>query len=428
MRRWMRWTFIWLVLACAGSAQDENQPQRIVLSWERDPATSQSVSWRTVRHLHHAVGQVFKVKEWARMFDDSARTVKARPARIKTQTGAAYTHYNVLFDRLEPGARYAYRVGCEDHWSEWNLFRTAGADSAAFSFFYLGDVQNDIRSEVAPLLRAMYADAPQSRFIVFAGDLVNRGSEDANWAEFFEAFGHILRMTPLIAAPGNHDTDKEMLDDRGNRKVDPLYLAHFAFPQDGPEADHFKETAYTLDYQCARIIVLNSNAYNDDRQLRWLESALAAPRKPWTIVLFHHPVYSTGSERDNTELRAMLAPLFEKYAVDLVLQGHDHYYGRTGKIFQGKIAAADAAAPIYAVSISGPKMYKQNQTFTHLMRRMIGETQLYQILTLSPRYLTYVCKSLDGEVKDGFTLVRQDQGTVLVEKPLPAAGCSCAVR
>ncbi len=428
MRRWMPWAFWGLVLAGAGLAQDENQPQRIALSWERDPATSQSVSWRTVRQLDNAAGQVVRVKGWARSFEDSARTVKARSAEIKTQTGAVYTHYNVRFDGLEPGVRYAYRVGCEEHWSEWNLFRTAGTDSEAFSFFYLGDVQNDIRSEVAPLLRAMYADEPQSRFIVFAGDLVNRGLEDSDWAEFFEAFGFIVRMTPLIAAPGNHDTNKEMLDDRGNRRVDPLYLAHFAFPQDGPEADPFKETAYTLDYQCARIIVLNSNAFNDDRQVRWLESVLTAPRKPWTIVLFHHPVYSTGSERDNKELRATLAPLFEKYGVDLVLQGHDHYYGRTGKILQEQIAAADAAAPVYAVSISGPKMYKQNHTFTHLMRRMIGETQLYQILTLSPQRLTYICKSLDGAVKDGFSLVKQDQGTVLVEKPLPSAGCFCPER
>lgn len=428
MRLWMPGVLLWLVLTGSGLAQDENQPQRIVLSWERDPAFSQSVSWRTVRQLDDAAGQVVRVKGWARNFEDSARTVKARCAEIKTQTGAVYTHYNVRFDGLEPGVRYAYRVGCKEHWSEWNLFRTAGADSEAFSFFYLGDVQNDIRSEVAPLLRAMYADAPQSRFIVCAGDLVNRGMEDANWAEFFEAFGHIIRMTPLIAAPGNHDTNKEMPDDRGNRRVDPLYLAHFAFPQDGPDADPFKETAYTLDYQCARIVVLNSNAYNDERQVRWLESVLAAPRKPWTIVLFHHPVYSTGSERDNKELRATLAPLFEKYGVDLVLQGHDHYYGRTGKVVQERIVAADAAAPVYAVSISGPKMYKQNQTFTHLMRRMIGETQLYQILTLSPQHLTYVCKSLDGEVRDGFTLVKQAQGTVLVEKPLPSAGCFCPER
>lgn len=426
MKRFMPWAFLWLVLAGAGWAQDENQPQRIILSWERDPATSQSVSWRTVRHSDNAAGQVVRVKGWARSFDDSAKTIRARSARITTQGGAAYTHYTVLFDGLEPGGRYAYRVGSEEHWSEWNLFRTAGADSEAFSFFYLGDVQNDIRSEVAPLLRAMYADAPQSRFIAFAGDLVNRGAEDANWAEFFDAFGHIVRMTPLIAAAGNHDTNKEMLDDRGNRQVDPLYLAHFAFPQDGPDADPFKETAYTLDYQCARIIVLNSNAYNDDRQVHWLESVLAAPRKPWTIVLFHHPVYSTGSERDNKELRATLAPLFEKYRVDLVLQGYDHYYGRTGKILQDRLAAADAPAPVYVVSISGPKMYKQNQTFTALMRRMIGDTQLYQILTLSPEQLTYVCKSMSGEVKDGFTLVRQNQGTVLVEKPLPATGCSCA--
>jgi hypothetical protein len=64
----MSGAFLWLVLAGAGLAQDENQPQRIVLSWERDPATSQSVSWRTVRQLDNAAGQVVRVKGWARTF------------------------------------------------------------------------------------------------------------------------------------------------------------------------------------------------------------------------------------------------------------------------------------------------------------------------------------------------------------------------
>ena len=56
-------------------------------------------------------------------------------------------------------------------------------------------------------------------------------------------------------------------------------------------------------------------------------------------------------------------PLFEKYDVDLVVQGHDHAYGR-GNLNaneQGLPEGADAATshtgPVYLVSVAGPKMY-----------------------------------------------------------------------
>ena len=42
----------------------------------------------------------------------------------------------------------------------------------------------------------------------------------------------------------------------------------------------------------------------------------------------HYPIYSSKQGRDNVGLRNALQPLFEKYKVDLVLQGHDHTYGR----------------------------------------------------------------------------------------------------
>jgi hypothetical protein len=321
----------------------------------------------------------------------------------------------VRFDGLEPGVRYAYRVGCEEHWSEWNLFRTAGADSEAFSFFYLGDVQNDIRSEVAPLLRAMYADAPQSRFIVFAGDLVNRGMEDANWAEFFEAFGPIVRMTPLIAAPGNHDTNKEMLDDRGNRRVDPSIWLISPFPRTGRTQNISKRppirwtiNAYASLFSIPTPITTSARFAGSSRC--WPLHASHGPSSCF-IIRSIQPAASATTKSCAPRWRRCLkntAWIWCCKVTTIITAARE-------KSYRSESSPLMPPRRVYAVSISGPKMYKQNKTFTHLMRRMIGETQLYQILTLSPQHLTYVCKSLDGEVKDGFTLLKQAQGTVLVK-------------
>jgi len=45
-------------------------------------------------------------------------------------------------------------------------------------------------------------------------------------------------------------------------------------------------------------------------------------------------------------MQAALAPLYEKYHVDLVLQGHDHVYARTHKIAQDRIVDPSAPPPL----------------------------------------------------------------------------------
>jgi len=49
----------------------------------------------------------------------------------------------------------------------------------------------------------------------------------------------------------------------------------------------------------------------------------------WKIVVFHHPPYSSGGRHgSDLRLRETLEPLFIKYNVSVVLNGHDHFYER----------------------------------------------------------------------------------------------------
>ncbi|MCK7531056.1 MAG: metallophosphoesterase [Marinilabiliales bacterium] len=48
----------------------------------------------------------------------------------------------------------------------------------------------------------------------------------------------------------------------------------------------------------------------------------------WTIMTFHHPIFSTSARRDNKVIRELFKPLIDKYGVDMVLTGHDHTYAR----------------------------------------------------------------------------------------------------
>ena len=65
----------------------------------------------------------------------------------------------------------------------------------------------------------------------------------------------------------------------------------------------------------------------------------------WTVVFQHQGMYSMAHKRNYVKMREMLLPLYDKYGVDLVLQGHDHLYARSQKLAGGKVVAADAPEP-----------------------------------------------------------------------------------
>jgi predicted MPP superfamily phosphohydrolase len=77
-----------------------------------------------------------------------------------------------------------------------------------------------------------------------------------------------------------------------------------------------------------RFFMLEST-YPVPEQIAWLEKELEASSSNWKIVVFHHPLYSSGDRHgSDLLLREVLEPLFVTYNVSVVLNGHDHFYER----------------------------------------------------------------------------------------------------
>jgi 3',5'-cyclic AMP phosphodiesterase CpdA len=383
-------------------------PDRIVLSWVANPATSQTVTWRTDASIWHAVGELAEAEDGPN-FESKAKSVRAMTTALDTDLGVVSHYHSVDFDDLKPETKYVYRVGDGHNWSEWSHFDTASSEAKPFSFVYFGDAQNDIKSHWSRVVREAYRDAPKASFLLHAGDLINRANRDAEWGEWFHASGFIHRRTPCIATPGNHEYD----DGRLSHHWRPT----FAFPKHGP--DGLEETAYWLDYQCARLVSLNSNEKQRE-QVAWLRDVLSQNDKPWTILTFHHPMYSSARGRDNVELRNLWQPVFDEFKVDLVLQGHDHTYARTGlmkhqNVDTGVSFHSQDSGTMYVVSVSGPKMYKLGRR--PFMQRAAQDTQLYQIIRVRRKELRYEARTATGKLYDAFTLRKRDgQGNQLVEQ------------
>src|SRR6266540_2014872 len=107
---------------------------------------------------------------------------------------------------------------------------------------------------------------------------------------------------------GNHD----IRVDGGRYEYDEL---------DMPRA-HYRRSAGNVTF-----FILNSNRVNSV-QTEWLKKVLPASTAMWKIVVFHHPAWTCGGYRSNTAIVQTWVPLFERYGVQLVLNGHDHNYQR----------------------------------------------------------------------------------------------------
>jgi hypothetical protein len=397
--------------ACSQSAKPGGDyppsrvPDRIILSWNGDPSRNMSVTWRTSVEVKEGVAE-FKVADASPYFTD-ASVIKARTERLDSDQNAAHYH-SATFTGLKPNTLYAYRVGNNASWSEWSHFRTAKAEAAPFSFIYFGDAQNDLKSRWSRTIRQAYSNLPKADFLLHAGDLINVPNADNEWGEWFYAAGWIYRTIPGLATPGNHEY---MRDAEGGRTLTTHWKPTFTLPENGP--DGFEESAYYLDYQDARIISFNSpeflyNKESRDAQVQWMEEVLQENKKKWTIVTMHHPVYSPAAERDNPELRAALKPLFDKYGVDIVLQGHDHTYARGGNNLPQGATVIDSTGPVYVVSVSGPKMYPSS--LGDWIDRAAMETQLYQLIHIDGNFLTFEAYTTIGELYDKFQIIKGPSG------------------
>ena len=392
---------------------------RIVLSPAADAARGVGVAWRTDIRQTAAEAQIAEEIDGP-LLGYTARTVTGTTGPIQNENGQALYH-QVRFDGLKPDTRYVYRVRAADGWSEWLPFRTAKAEFAPFRFIYLGDTQNDILEIGSRVIRSAFKEAGPAALVVHAGDLVAQREvkvHDDEWGEWTEAGGRAFAMTPQLPATGNHEyVDHILPGGEESRVLGPHWALQFALPDNGAEG--VKATSYVVDYQGVRFIVLDGTAALDlgglEAQTRWLDATLASSPARWNVALFHQPIYTCARPEDTEELKAAWKPIFDARNIDLVLQGHDHCYGRVSNPAGAEASHADSAAgrlqgPVYVVSVTGSKMYGLNDRADTQPVRAAENTELYQLIDVEADRLSFRAFTATGQLYDAFTLTRGADG------------------
>lgn len=426
-------------------------PDRIIATIDEDPSRAISVSWRTAAAVTATRAEIAPAAPDAR-FDLGARAVAAKTqlldlasitraglsAPVEANRGLPQTaHHEVRFEGLAPDTLYAYRVqGAEGKWSEWLQTRTAPV-SGPVRFIYLGDAQNDLDSHWPRVIRAAFQTAPDARFILHAGDLVNRGSRDLEWAHWFRAGGFIHGMIPAVPVAGNHEYDMYDLGPAQKQKLlSLLWRPQFRLPEAPGLPETLQETVYAVRYSPdLHVFVLNSNMSDMAEQAAWLDAQLAASDARWRVVTMHHPVFSSGRDRDSPDKRAALLPVLLKHRVDLVLQGHDHTYARGSIAAPNQTPASQAPArqaatgagevlAMFVNSVSGPKQYEFSKTGWQQyaptgvkLDRRAENTQFYQVIEVDGAALRYAAYTADGALYDAFALEKSASGAKTLTAP-----------
>lgn len=423
-------------------------PDRLVTTLPDDPAKSFAVTWRTDDSVGEAVAEIAPALPDAR-FDVAATQVQAdtqpleldrvhrlgETSEIPFNVGLEPVHFHsVTFHDLEPDSLYAYRVrGAEGAWSEWFQIRTAPLEGPV-SFIYLGDAQNGILSHWARTVRAAFRHAQDARFILHAGDLVNRASRDYEWAQWFKSVGFIHGMIPAIPVAGNHEYDRLGLpEDTTQRMLSIMWRPQFTLPVVESLPSVLHETVYEVRYhRDLHIFVLDTQGGQIAEQAAWLDERLGESDAKWRVVTMHHPTFSSGAERDNAERRALFLPVLLRHEVDLVLQGHDHTYSR-GLILDDASRTADEApvriqagderrvTSMFVNSVSGAKQYQLKEDRWDgyieddvILQQAAENTQFYQVVEVDGDRMRYASFTATGERYDAFVMEKGPDGSKLI--------------
>ena len=176
---------------------------------------------------------------------------------------------------------------------------------------------------------------PEIRFILHTNDMVENGLVEDEWKAMLHDNRRYTAHTLINSISGNYHEDNGA----------ELYIHfHKKLPENqSVEKGYF----YSFDYANAHFVMLDitdvDNNFNlSEKQIKWLEKDLEGTDKIWKIVGLHWPLYSTGPHSNYAmdrfeNLRKQLEPIFAKYNVELVLQGHDHVYSRTKSILDGQV-------------------------------------------------------------------------------------------
>ena len=188
------------------------------------------------------------------------------------------------------------------------------------SFLLLGDIHNSLTNDQMIVLSERHSDI---QFWAQMGDWMERPYMYYEQMMYQSLLGTRFDSLPIVAIPGNHEYLKGIVKNLPNH-----WKTIFPNPQNGPA--RFLGTTYYVDFPHLRLIALDTDGLHrmsDYTQVAfWLKQSLTNAKDKHTVVIMHHPVFSTAQGRQNPLIWLSFYGILRE--ADVVFSGHDHNYAR----------------------------------------------------------------------------------------------------
>lgn len=350
-------------------------PDQILLSWTGNTKNSQHISWRTGANVQSST-----LKYWIRGQKDTLfKKAVVEPLHdVLLSNDPIVNRFFVNIEGLKPNSIYDYQIITDKGKSTVNNFKTASTRDE-FEFGWFGDMHNDPGlGHIIPKWNEMF---PKANFYLQAGDLVNTGLYRDHWDQLLQVTRAMTNSKPFMTIPGNHDSQEALFPS--------MYLSYFKFPDNGP-SDLPKGLSYHFDYGNTLFLMLDAVTLDTKKQVKWIEETLFNSRQKFKIVVFHFAPHTF--ESTYPDIVALWEPLFVKYGVDLVFNGHFHYYHRTN----------DEKRPKYIMSVATKA--KGDNIQIKKGEHLAQKGYLYQHVKVNSNELELISVDSVGNIIDQFKL------------------------
>lgn len=343
----------------------------IVIRWSTDLATNS--------HVHISVG----TPNFKSIVDDLiTKEHILKISNLQPETKYDYSIINKNLVLKESPNQYFQTAPTSD--SKRPIHIWAGGDFADISNQIYLTNQTQVRDSYLAYSKQFNTD-----LWLWLGDVGYGGDRDNTLQKnLFNFYGpQIMNHVPFAATLGNHEFDEDPVNQQKTRDVNLLKITSPATNGEAGGLASGTKAYYSFDYGNTHFINLDSYGMDEgiyrlydtkSPQYQWLIKDLEANKSMWTIVFFHHPPYTKRAHDSDTEeelrlLRQTLVPVFDKYKVDLVLNGHSHIYERS-YLMQDFLGTSQFFDPSYMIVNKNSGKYQKNES--PIINKTIGTTYI----------------------------------------------------
>ncbi len=312
--------------------------------------------------------------------------------RALSAHGSLARHHRVRLRGLRPGQRVFYRVVVAGKGMQMHSFHVSPSAKEPLHFAVYGDMRggHKVHETIVQSLLAETID-----FVIVTGDLVLRGSDEADWQRFFAVARPLLARIPYYPVAGNHDRGKTGDEKRYMNEVFVLWPG----PADRPLHGHW----HSFDVSGVHFVMLDSNHYRDEKQLAWLGQDLKQARKRGVRAIFaavHAGPFSRGLHRGNSYAAEHVVPLLRQYGVSVLFSGHDHLYQRGKVKGLAYMVSGGGGAPLYSVRC-GKKRQAKCKVADGMQH--VAKAYHYILVSVFPGFVRACPKKIDGSPLEACT-------------------------